>query len=58
MWRVRRSNSPFIEEWNGKIPMPCVGGSRFLGPMYRDWVETPEHMCWGVVGMGYSNIHI
>ena len=29
MWRVRRSNGPFVEEWNGKIPMPCVGGSRF-----------------------------
>ena len=29
MWRVRGSKGPFVEEWSGKIPMPCVGGSRF-----------------------------
>ena len=29
MWRVRGSKGPFVEEWNWKIPMTCVVGSRF-----------------------------
>ena len=29
MWRVRGSKGPFVEEWSGNIPMPCVVGSRF-----------------------------